>query len=72
MSQSPVVITVQEVAFGAAAALPRTKPARRVLAAFRGRFVRSSEDARPTPRHYPPRREAFLERAAIAREMRRP
>jgi hypothetical protein len=76
--QPPVVITEQEVAFSTAAAvpLPRRKPARRLIAGLRAMFVRSSEDAQPTPlhsppRHYPPRREAFLEDAAMAREMRR-
>lgn len=70
VSQPPVVITEQEVAFSTAAAapLPRTKPTRRVIAALRGMFLSSSEDARPARRHYPPRRDAFLERAAIARE----
>ena len=80
VSQPPVVITEQQVAFSTAAAmpLPRTKPARRVIAALRGMFLRSSEDARPAPedawlapRHYPPRRDEFLEEAAMIREMRR-
>jgi hypothetical protein len=68
-----VVITEQEVAFSTAAAvpLPRTKPTRRVIAALRAMFLSSSEDARPEPRHYPPRRDAFLEQAAMAREMHR-
>jgi hypothetical protein len=74
VSQPPVVITEQEVAFSTAAAvpLPRTKPAARgVIAALRAMFLSSSEDARPAPRHYPPRRDAFLEQAAMVREMRR-
>jgi hypothetical protein len=73
VSKPPVIITEQEVAFSTAAAvpLPRTKPTRRVIAALRGMFLSSSEDVRPAPRHYPPRREAFLEEAAMAREMRR-
>jgi hypothetical protein len=73
VSQPPVVITEQEVAFSTAAAvpLPRTKPTRSVIAALRAIFLRSSGDARPALRHYPPRREAFLEQAAMAREMRR-
>ena len=72
-SQPPVVITEQEVAFSTAAAvpLPRTKPTRRVIAALRGMFLSSSEDARPARRHYPPRRDAFLEQAAMARAMHR-
>jgi hypothetical protein len=73
VSQPPVVITEQAVAFSTAAAvpLPHTKPTRRVIAALRARFLSSSDDAQPKPRHYPPRRDAFLEQAAMAREMRR-
>ena len=73
VSHPPVVITEQQIAFSTAAAvaLPRTKPARRVTAILRAMFLSSSEDARPTPRHYPPRRDAFLEEAAMIREMRR-
>ena len=74
VSQPPVLITEQEVAFSTAAAavpLPRTKPARRVIAAVRAMFLSSAGDARPVPRHYPPRRDAFLEDAAMGREMRR-
>jgi hypothetical protein len=73
VSQPPVVITEQKVAFSTAAAvpLPRTKPTRRVIAAVRAIFRSSSEEERPAPRHYPPRRDVFLEEAAMAREMRR-
>jgi hypothetical protein len=73
VSQPPVVITAQEVAFSTAAAvpLPRTKPIRRVIAALRAMFLSSPADARPAPRPYPPRRDAFLEQAAMAREMHR-
>ena len=73
LSQPPVVITEGAVAFSTAAAvpLPRTKPTRRVIAAVRAMFLSSPEEARPAPRHYPPRRDAFLEQAAMAREMRR-
>jgi hypothetical protein len=73
VTQPPVVITEQQVAFSTAAAVPllRTKPIRRVIAAVRAMFRSSSEDERPARRHYPPRREAFLEDAAMAREMRR-
>ena len=71
--QPPVVITEQAVAFSTAAAvpLPRTKPTRRVIAAVCGMFLSSSVNARPAQRHYPPRRDAFLEQAAMAREMQR-
>ena len=73
VSQPPVVITEQAVAFSTAAAvgLPRTKPTRRVIAALRAMFLSSSGDARPARRHYPPRRDAFLEQAAMTREMHR-
>jgi hypothetical protein len=73
VSQPPVVITEQAVVFSTAAAvpLPRTKPTRRVIAALSAMFLRSSEDPRPAPRHYPPRREAFVEDAAMDREMHR-
>jgi len=68
----PVVITEQAVAFSTAAAvsLPRTKPSHRLIAALRAMFLSSSEGA-PPRRHYPPRREAFFEEAAMAREMHR-
>ena len=73
VSQPPVLITEQAVAFSTAAAvsLSRTKPTRSVIAALRGMFVSSSADAEPAPRHYPPRRDAILDQAARAREMRR-
>ena len=73
VSQPPVVITEQAVAFSTAAVvgLPRTKPTRRVIAALRAMFLSSSGDARPARRHYPPRRAAFLEQAEMARAMHR-
>jgi len=73
VSRAPILITEREVAFSTAAAvpLPRTKPTPRVIAALRAMFLSSSGDARPAPRHYPPRRDAFLEQATMAREMRR-
>jgi hypothetical protein len=73
VSQPPVLITEQQVAFSTAAAvpLPRTKPTRGVMAALRAKSRSSSQDALLAPRHYPPRREEFLEDAAMAREMHR-
>jgi hypothetical protein len=73
VSQPPVVITAQEVAFSTAAAvsLPRAKPTHGVIAALRAMFLSPPEDARPAPRHYPPRRDEFLEEAAMRREMYR-
>jgi len=75
-TQPLVVITEQQVAFSTAAAvsLPITKPKRGLITGVRAMFARTSEE--PTsdhvpPRHYPRRREEFLEDAAMAREMRR-
>jgi len=75
-TQPLVVITEQQLAFSTAAAmpLPIKKPKRGLIAAVRGMFARSShepiEDHVPL-RHYPPRREEFLEDAAMEREMHR-
>jgi hypothetical protein len=71
-----VVITEQQVAFSTAAAvsLPMTKPKRGLIAAVRAMFAHPAEVSIAdyvAPRHYPPRREEFLEDAAMAREMRR-
>jgi hypothetical protein len=73
VSQPPVLITAQEVAFSTAAAvpLPRAKPTHGVIAALRAMFLSPPEEARPAPRHYPPRRDEFLEEAAMRREMYR-
>ena len=73
MSQPPVLITEQEVAFSTAAAvrLPRTKPTRRVIAGLRVVFLGSSEGPPSAQHHYLPRREAFIEEAAMKREMHR-
>jgi len=51
--------------------LPRAKPSHKLIAALRAMFLSSSEDAPPARRHYPLRREAFFEEAAMAREMHR-
>lgn len=73
VSQPPVLITEQAVAFSTAAAvpLPVTKPTRSVIAALRAKFRSSSEEEGDVPRHYPPRRDEFLEDAAMEREMHR-
>ena len=73
VSQPPIVITEQAVAFSTAAAvgLPRTKPTRRVIAALRAMFLSSSEGLPPAQRHCLPQREAFLEEPAMDREMYR-
>jgi hypothetical protein len=74
-TQPQVVITEQQVAFSTAAAvqpLPLAKPSRGPIAALRAMFRRSSSDAQlDVPRHYPPRRDEFLEEAAMEREMHR-
>jgi hypothetical protein len=73
VSPQPILITEQAVAFATAAAvaLPRTKPTRGVIAALRMMFLKAPGDEQAVPRHYPPRRAAFLENAAMAREMHR-
>jgi hypothetical protein len=72
---APVLITEQEVMFATAAVLPRQRAARWRTAI--ARFFTTAKDAstsgddlRP-PRHYPPRREAYMEYAAMSREMSR-
>lgn len=71
--RQPVLITEQAVVFSTAAAvaLPRTKPSHTLIAALRAMFLSSSEDEPSATRHYPPRRTAFLEQAAMSREMHR-
>ena len=75
-TQPLIVITEQQVAFSTAAArpLPITKPKRGLNAAERAMFAHSSEAAQSTsdevpPRFYPPRRDEFVEDAAMGREM---
>ena len=71
--QAPVLITEQEVIFSTAAAR-RAQPAtthRGFIAVLRGIFVNSTANAEKPRRHYPPRRNSFLEHAAMAREMHR-
>ena len=70
-SRTAVIIPVQQVAFGSAAAVPQVDPTQRLLSAVRALLVRSAGSARPEPRHYPPRREVFMEHAAMRREMLR-
>ena len=79
LPRTPVLITEQQVLFATAAALPLqpTKPGRRFAELLRGlgasakaAFLTSGDDARPKPRHYPPRND-FLEDSRMAREMMR-
>ena len=72
-SGSQVVITEQQVAFStaAAAAIPLTTHRRGFFVALRAMFLSSSTDAQPVPHRYPPRRDEFLESAAMKREMYR-
>jgi hypothetical protein len=42
-----------------------------VIAALRTMFLGSPRNVRPERRHYPPRRDSFFEKAAMAREMQR-
>ena len=73
VTQTPVLIAEQEVVFSTAAAV-RVRPAktsRGLIAVLRGIFVDSTANAERPRRHYPPRRDSFLEHAAMAREMHR-
>ena len=75
-TQAPVLITVQEVAFNTAAAMPMLPTTRRrwagagVLVSMRKMFLTSTPDARAPRRDYP-RRYGFLEQASMSREMER-
>ena len=73
VTETPVLIAEQEVVFSTAAAV-RVWPAttgRGLIAVLRGVFVDSTMNAERPRRHYPPRRDSFLEHAAMAREMHR-
>ena len=73
VTQTPVLITEQEVVFSTAAAVPvrPTKTRRGLIAVLRGIFVNPTASAEKPRRHYPPRRNSVLEHAAMAREMHR-
>ena len=75
---APVLITHQQVMFATAAAvLPRQRTAGTRWWTAIGRFftaaddARGTDDERRTPRVYPSRRSAFMEYAAMSREMDR-
>ena len=73
MVQAPVLITEQGVILSTAAAL-RARPARTrrgLIAVLRGIFVYSTANAEKPRDHYPPRRDSFMEQAAMAREIHR-
>jgi hypothetical protein len=73
VTRAPVLITEQEIVFSTAAAV-RVRPAetrRGLIAVLRGIFVNSTANAEKPRRHYPPRRDSYLEHAAMAREMHR-
>jgi hypothetical protein len=73
VTQTPVLITEQEVVFSTAAAA-RIRPAktrRGLFAVLRGIYVDSMANAEEPRRHYPPRRDSVLEHAAMARDMHR-
>jgi hypothetical protein len=72
VTQTPVLITEQEVAFSTATVPVRHAKTRRGLTAvLRGIFVNSTANAEKPRRHYPPRRNSLLEHTAMAREMHR-
>ena len=75
--RTPVLVTAQQVLFATAAAVPLhpaktsrswTGTVRAIAASLRAAIVTSSNDARPKPRHYPPRND-YLEDSRMAREM---
>ena len=77
--RAPVLITEQEVLFATAAGVPlrpdktgrRWADAVRALgASVTALFERFGDDARPKPRHYPPRND-YLEDSRMRREMLR-
>ena len=71
VSEEVTLIAEQEVVFSTAAAV-RVRPAttrRGLIAVLRGVFVDPTTNAERPRRHYPPRRDSFLEHAAMAREM---
>jgi hypothetical protein len=69
---APVLITEQEVMFATAAAvLPRRRTDRWRTAIARFFTTTKDADERRTPRHYPQRRNAFMEYSAMSREMDR-
>jgi hypothetical protein len=77
-TESPVLITEQQVLFSTAAAvaLPPartrrfTEALRAVAASVKAAFATSGDEPRPQRRHYPPRND-YLEDARMAREMYR-
>jgi hypothetical protein len=66
-----VVISEREVMLSTAMAvgLPRAQRTTGVIATLRAVFAASSRESRPERRRYPPRRDSFVEQAAMAREM---
>jgi hypothetical protein len=73
VTQTPVLITEQEIVFSTAAAMPvrPAKTRRGLTAVLRGLFVNSTANKEKPRRHYPPRRDSLLEHTAMAREMHR-
>jgi len=73
VTQTPVLITEQEVVFSTAAAVPvrPAKTRRGLTAVLRGILVSPTANAEKSRRHYPPRRNSLLEHTAMAREMHR-
>jgi hypothetical protein len=73
---APVLITEHEVMFATATVLPRQRAAETRWWTAVGRLFTSTttagtDDARRTPRTYPPRRGSYLEEASMRREMYR-
>jgi hypothetical protein len=76
VKSAPTLITEQEVVFSTAVALSPpltgwwTRVTRVVAVSTRRVFATPAADARPKPRHHPPRLD-FLEDSRMAREMHR-
>ena len=72
-----VIITTQEVMFATAAVVPKRAGSRAGWWTAIVRYLTTAADAsapddeRRVPKHYPPRRYAYLEDAAMARAMER-
>jgi hypothetical protein len=68
---TPVLITVAQVAFGTAAATSVRRKDRRWVALLSRIFVPAPKESRPKRRPYQPRM-AYLDHPRMAREMERP
>ena len=74
---APVLITTQEVMFATGAVVPKRTTSRTAWWTAIVRYLTTAadtsapDDERRTPRHYPPRKYAYLEGAAMRRALER-